>query len=72
MTSKIFFAKNELENVVTALQNSFNISEEEMMIVLEMVLSTARYKTLVRGAYDEIKPTQKKGEADNGNSDEER
>lgn len=53
-TQKILFAKNELENVIGALQKQLEMSEDDMMIVLELLLSTTRYRTIVKGAYDQI------------------
>lgn len=49
---KIILARNEVENVVSSVQRQFDLSEEEMMIACEMVLSTARHKALTRGAYN--------------------
>lgn len=66
MNNLIIVARNELENKVSEIQSVLGLSEMEMSIVIEMVLSTARYKSIVRGIYDEAK----KGETDNGNSNE--
>lgn len=53
-TQKILFAKNELENVIGALQKQLEMSEDELMLVLELLLSTSRYRHIVKGAYDQI------------------
>lgn len=66
---KLFFARNELENVIDSLQQTLKLSEQEMMIVVEMVLSTARHKTMIRNIYNQIKPP-KKEESENGNTNE--
>ena len=61
---KIFIARNELENKISEIQQVLKLSEMEMSLVVEMTLSTARYKALVRNIYDTTK-----GE-DDGNSNE--
>lgn len=63
---KIFIARNELENKISEIQQVLKLSEMEMSLVVEMTLSTARYKALVRNFYDTMK-----GE-DDGNTNETR
>ncbi len=64
---KIMFARNELENVTNELQKKMGFTEDEMLIVIEMVLSSARHKTIVRNGYDNL---LEKKEQDNGNTNE--
>ena len=67
---RIFIARNELENKVNGLRESLELTEPEMTIVLEMVLSTARHQSIVRGIYNKVKVVNK--EVEDGNSNETR
>ena len=58
--TKIMFARNELENRISELQKLLELSENDMMIVTEMLLSTARYKSVIRNVYNNLKPIEKK------------
>lgn len=58
--TKIMFARNELENRISELQKILELSENDMMIVTEMLLSTARYKSVIRNVYNNLKPIEKK------------
>lgn len=58
--TKIMFARNELENRISELQKILELSENDMMIVTEMLLSTARYKSVIRNEYNKLKPIEKK------------
>lgn len=66
---KLLFARNELENVIANLQNTLQMSHHDMMLVIEMLLSTARYKVITQSAYDTIKPL-KKEKAKQGENEE--
>ena len=65
---RIFLARNELENQMNDLRESLELTESEMMIVLEMVLSTARHQSMVRGIYNKVKIVKK--ENNDGNTNE--
>lgn len=56
---KLLFARNELENRINELQRILELPEDGMMLVVEMLLSTARYKTIVRNSYSKL-PIEKK------------
>ena len=56
---KLLFARNELENRINELQRILELPEDGMMLVVEMILSTARYKTIVRNSYSKL-PIEKK------------
>lgn len=65
---RIFIARNELENKVNGLRESLELTEPEMAIVLEMVLSTARHQSMVRSIYNKVKIVNK--ENNDGNTNE--
>lgn len=74
-TQKLLFAKNELENVMSGLQKDLELENDDMMIIIELLLSTSRYRSLVKNAYDQltiVKQTHipKEGEIENGNTNE--
>ena len=58
--TKIMFARNELENRISELQKILELSENDMMIVTEMLLSTSRYKSVIRNVYNNLQPIVKK------------
>lgn len=64
---KILIARNEIENFANNLQKELGLREEEMLIAVEMALSTSRHKAITRGGYtalDAEKEAQKTAEAD--------
>lgn len=64
---KILIARNEIENFANNLQKELGLREEEMLIAVEMALSTSRYKAITRGGYNALdaeKEAQKTAEAD--------
>ena len=63
---RVFIARNELEKKADELQRTLQLSEMDMTVVLEMVLSTARHKVIARNAYDTFTKAQK-GDTENGN-----
>lgn len=69
---KLLFARNELEIVINNLQNTLELSEMDIMLVIELILSTARYKSVMRNIYNDIKPKKKEKESEDGNSNETR
>lgn len=50
-TKNMLLARNEIENRIDELQRALNLTEEEMLFVVEGVLSTARHKALMREVY---------------------
>lgn len=67
---KILLARNELENKVNDLRDMLQLSEADMLVACEMVLSTARHQALVRDIYNRTKVVNK--ESEDGNSNETR
>lgn len=67
---EILCAKNELENQFVVMQNKLGLSEEDMLVVVEMISNSIRYKALVKISYDAIQREIEKGDTDNGNSNE--
>ncbi|MCR5591347.1 MAG: hypothetical protein K6F73_07400 [Lachnospiraceae bacterium] len=68
---KLLLARNELENDIDKLQSSLTLSESDMMIVLEMILSTSRYKSIVRNIYNNIKPAKQEQDGESEQKEEE-
>lgn len=58
-TEKILLANNELANFTSDLQRKLGLTESEMQIACEMLLSTARHKVIVRNAYDKMIDSEK-------------
>ena len=50
-TKNMLLARNEIENRIDELQRALNLTEEEMLFVVESALSTARHKALMREVY---------------------
>lgn len=50
-TKNMLLARNEIENRIEELQRALNLTEEEMLFVVEGALSTARHKALMREVY---------------------
>lgn len=50
-TKNMLLARNEIENRIDELQRALNLTEEEMLFVIESALSTARHKALMREVY---------------------
>ena len=50
-TKNMLLARNEIENRIDELQRALNLTEEEMLFVVEGALSTARHKALMREVY---------------------
>ena len=64
---KILIARNEIENFANNLQKELGLREEEMMIAVEMALSTSRHKAITRSGYNALdaeKEAQNTAEAD--------
>lgn len=65
-TKNMLLARNEIENKVNELQSALNLTEEEMLFVVEAVVSTSRHKAIMREVYtqaeNEVKATKKEGE----------
>lgn len=50
-TKNMLLARNEIENRIDELQRALNLTEEEMLFVVEGALSTSRHKALMREVY---------------------
>ena len=48
-----------MQHRINELQRILELPEDGMMLVVEMLLSTARYKTIVRNSYSKL-PIEKK------------
>lgn len=68
---RMLCAKNELENLINELKTKLGLSEEAMMLVIEMISNSSRYKTLIKLSYDMLN-NQRKEEAKDGNTNETR
>ena len=54
IVDKILVARNEIENFTNNLQKELGLREEEMLIAVEMALSTSRHKAITRGGYNAL------------------
>lgn len=63
-TKNMIFARNEIENKVDELQIGLGLTEDEMLFVVEGVLSTARHKALVREVYTQAQEEVEKAKAE--------
>lgn len=59
-TKNMLFARNEIENKIGELQRALNLTEDEMLFVVEGALSTARHKALLREIYSRAEEEVKK------------
>ena len=70
--NNVFILQNELENTVDKLAKDLNVTDDERIMALQLVLLTAYKVKNTRSAYMSKMAEDNKGENTDGNSDEER
>ena len=64
MIEKLLVARNEIENVISDISRELEISEEEMILIIDAVSNTVRHKALTRSAYMAVKKAKEEKEKD--------